>query len=214
MATSYIYPPTPAQRHYGSKDLNTLGETGMFVVDYPSNDPVQGASGYVFVINAGPNSYMQMFFEDMNGRIYFRQRYGSTWTDWEKLMSEHSTELFYKSGSTFTSTGENTASRRPLLSGIASADAKTLYFNVVVDKAMDNISTVAVTELTGTLFSISGAVGSSTDWTANTYSLDAHKTSERTVRIALTKADSSAFSVTGGTPIAMSAYVKLTFGTT
>ena len=113
------------------------------------------------------------------------------------------------------STG-TTTSDRPLWSGIVKANAKTLYLEVVVDKPLDLVSTITVDTFTGMICGLEGAIDSSTtstDWTDTTnYSISAAKSSNNTVRVTITKADSSAFGdATGSTPIIGSINTVLVF---
>ena len=147
MATSYIYPPTPEQKNFDSKDLNTLTQAGMYHVNYPSNDPVQGSSGYVFVKSAGDMG-MQLFFGEINGDIYYRHNNGIVWGPWERLMEYR--DVYYKAYNTFAT------SELLGCTGYVTHGADRIYLTLYVDKSLKNISTISVTTLSGSIRTVEG----------------------------------------------------------
>lgn len=118
----------------------------------------------------------------------------------------------YAAGDTFTTL--TSASYRPIWSGTVSSDRKSIYLCVTVDASLENISSIAVTTLTGWIYGIAGAIESSTTSTAwvSNYTVTALKASKHIVRIQIKKTNSTVFSgVTESTPVVASLNTVLTF---
>ena len=96
--------------------------------------------------------------------------------------------------------------------GYVTSSTKTIYFMVVVDKSLEDISTISVTQCIGAIRGVSGYVdgsSSSTDWTTG-YTIATAKVSNHCVRIAITK--STAFTnVTNNTTLSADLDVTLKF---
>ena len=121
-------------------------------------------------------------------------------------------QFVYKATETFTSSSTSTA--RPIWNGFVSSNGKTLYLNVIVNKSMASISSIAVTTFTGAIYGVGGAIESSTTSTAwaTNYTCTATKASDYIVRITITKSDSTVFSsATSSTPLVGSISTVLTF---
>lgn len=95
-------------------------------------------------------------------------------------------ELCYAANDTINSGYHVTAG------GLLTGNTKTVYFVVNTPKSMENISSVAVTEMSGRIFGVSGALDSlanDTDYTTNaSYTVSAVKVDEGRIRVTVTKA--------------------------
>ena len=118
-------------------------------------------------------------------------------------------DLNYKAGDSYAA-----ASSVPL-SGIITVNATAIYLDIVVDKSLDDISTVTVSQLNASAMGVNGIVGgastSSFDWLTQTgVTVAAAKIGSRHVRISITSTTAFA-NATNATPIAFFATFTLSF---
>ena len=175
---------------------------------------VNGSNVNQFRIQSAYNRfYLQTYLAGGNSYTNFRLPLclddGQTY---DILCTAPTSPYYYQAGDTFAAA--SAASLRLLLNGIVTSNRKTLYVNVPLDKPLGAVSSITVTTLTGWAYGVAGAIEGSTtgtDWTDG-YTLTAGRSSDRNVRIAITRNDNAVFgNTTASTPIIMSAHIVLTF---
>ena len=114
--------------------------------------------------------------------------------------------LTYKAGDTFTS------SQALSLPGYITSSTKNIHLDVVVEKSLENISTISVTQLTGTIRGTTGYVdnvSTSSSWLTG-YTVSATKGSGNIVHILISKS-TALDNATNNTPICAALSVSLSF---
>lgn len=121
-------------------------------------------------------------------------------------INEESAKNYYKSGDTI----DITLSGSAYLGGIITSSSKAIHFDFVVDKSIENISSITVTELKGLIRGISGYVDSESSAVNYASIASATKIYNNRIRISLNK-DTAFTNVTNNTPVAYWGSIKLTF---
>lgn len=97
---------------------------------------------------------------------------------------------------------ESFGSNAVVLNGIMNGNLTTAYFDYVTEKSMENISTITVTSMTGTMCGVQGAVTGSSgiNFTASPYSISCVKLGNHHVRIGVSRSPAYT-NVIGNSPV-------------
>lgn len=100
-----------------------------------------------------------------------------------------------------------------VVAGVINSAATTIYLDCVTDKSMENISSVSVTAMTGSMNGIYGLLdaSSSINFAGSGYSLVATKLSNFHVRVAVTKSGGSFSNTSGNAPVTYFGTLALKF---
>ena len=148
-----------------------------------NNTGAVGAGGLRIDFLNGSDQYHMAFYASGNNKVtLFDKNWNSVWhIPWD-----------YKANDTFSITSSL------VLNGFIGNSAKTmLYFDCVVDRSMENISTISVTAMTGYIVGTNGRdTSGNTDYTGSGFTLSCTKQGNHHVRIGITK--TSAFPIGDG----------------
>ena len=100
-----------------------------------------------------------------------------------------------------------------VLHGLTNSNTTIAYFDVVVEKSMENISSISVTTMTGYMVGVSGAVdgsASNKNYTGSGYSISCTKQGTHHVRVGITKSGGYT-NVNGLTPVTYFGTLTLKF---